>query len=453
MTIVTRFAPSPTGLLHIGGARTALFNYIFAKSKKGIFKIRIEDTDKSRNIENAVSSILNDLKWLGIETKEKIIYQSHNKEDHIRIIEKMIQDGLAYKCYHSEEELNEKRKKNKRFKSEWRDKKPSKNESEGFCVRIKSPENGISVINDQIQGIVELNNQEIDDFIIKRSDGTPTFLISSALDDFEMSITDILRGDDHLTNSFRQLEIFKYLKYKPTFSHMSLIHNEDNQKLSKRDNIISISDYEKKGFLKESLINYMLRMGWSYGNNEIITIDEAIEHFTLCKVGKSPSMIDKKKLLFLNNYFINHIDEKDLYERINMIENKDFHLESNKKEIIFELMRIFKFRSSTTIEIQEKILDLFSNKKSFNKEEKDILKVFDKNKSFIINEFTSIKEWNEYIIDQKLKDILNRLEIKFKELGQPLRLLLTNNLNGPSVAKIMEIIGKDLSLEKLKKIW
>lgn len=448
MTIVTRFAPSPTGLLHIGGARTALFNYIFAKSKKGIFKIRIEDTDKSRHIEKSVSSILNDLKWLGIETNEKIVYQSANKEKHIDVIERMIKDGLAYRCYHSEEELNEKRKKNKKFKSEWRDKK-TKSNTENFCVRIKSPENGVSIINDQIQGTVELKNNEIDDFIIKRSDGTPTFLISSALDDFEMSITDILRGDDHLTNSFRQLEIFKYLNYKPTFSHMSLIHNQKNQKLSKRDNIVSINDYKKKGFLKESLINYMLRMGWSYGNNEIITVNEAIKHFTLNKVGKSPSMIDEKKLLFLNNYFINNIEEKDLFERIKIIDEKNSDLDSKLKQKKFQLMKIFKLRSSTTIEIQDKINNIFSNKKNFNNEEEKILKIFYKNKSFIIDEFTSIKEWNEYIIDQKLKDILNKLEIKFKELGQPIRLLLTNSLNGPSVAKVMEIIGKELSLNKL----
>jgi glutamyl-tRNA synthetase len=449
MTIVTRFAPSPTGLLHIGGARTALFNYIFAKSKKGIFKIRIEDTDKSRYIEKSVGSILNDLKWLGIETKEKIIYQSDNKKKHNNVIERMIEDGLAYRCYHSEEELNEKRKKNKKFKSEWRDKKIPKSDTENFCVRIKSPENGVSTINDQIQGTVELKNNEIDDFIIKRSDGTPTFLISSALDDYEMSITHIIRGDDHLTNSFRQLEIFKYLNYKPIFSHMSLIHNQNNQKLSKRDNIISINDYKKKGFLKESLINYMLRMGWSYGNNEIITLNEAIEHFTLDKVGKSPSMIDEKKLLFLNNYFINNIEEKDLFERIKIIDGKNSDLDSKLKQKKFQLIKIFKPRSSTTIEIQDKIYNIFSNKKNFNNEEENVLEIFYKNKSFIIDEFTSIKEWNEYIIDQKLKDILNKLEIKFKELGQPLRLLLTNSLNGPSVAKIMEIIGKELSLKKL----
>ena len=193
----------------------------------------------------------------------------------------------------------------------------------------------------------------------------------------------------------------------------------------------------------------MLRMGWSYGNNEIITVNEAIKHFTLNKVGKSPSMIDEKKLLFLNNYFINNIEEKDLFERIKIIDEKNSDLDSKLKQKKFQLMKIFKLRSSTTIEIQDKINNIFSNKKNFNNEEKKILKIFFKNKSFIIDEFTSIKEWNEYIIDQKLKDILNKLEIKFKGLGQPIRLLLTNSLNGPSVAKVMEIIGKELSLNKL----
>ena len=193
----------------------------------------------------------------------------------------------------------------------------------------------------------------------------------------------------------------------------------------------------------------MLRMGWSYGNNEIITVNEAIKHFTLNKVGKSPSMIDEKKLLFLNNYFINNIEEKDLFERIKIIDEKNSDLDSKLKQKKFQLMKIFKLRSSTTIEIQDKINNIFSNKKNFNNEEKKILKIFYKNKSFIIDEFTSIKEWNEYIIDQKLKDILNKLEIKFKGLGQPIRLLLTNSLNGPSVAKVMEIIGKELSLNKL----
>ena len=302
MPIITRFAPSPTGSLHIGGARTALFNYIYAKSNNGIFKLRIEDTDKSRNTESSIDSIKNGLNWLGLEIDQKIIFQSENKKKHIEVANKMISENLAYKCFHTEEELIEIRKKKKKFKSEWREKNQDIIENKSFCIRIKSPTNGKTLIHDKIQGLVTVENSELDDFVIIRNDGTPTFLLSSAVDDYEMGITDIIRGDDHLTNSFRQLQIFNFLKYKPHFSHISLIHNEKNEKLSKRDNVLSIENYKQNGFLKESLINYMLRMGWSYGNNEIISLKEAIDNFTLNKVSKSPAKIDEKKLIFFNNY-------------------------------------------------------------------------------------------------------------------------------------------------------
>ena len=258
MPIITRFAPSPTGSLHIGGARTALFNYIYAKSNNGIFKLRIEDTDKSRNTESSIDSIKNGLNWLNLEIDKKIIFQSENKEKHIKVANKMISENLAYKCFHTEEELIEIRKKNKKFKSEWRDKNQDIIENKSFCIRIKSPINGKTLIHDKIQGLVTVENSELDDFIIIRNDGTPTFLLSSAVDDYNMKVTDIIRGDDHLTNSFRQLQIFNFLKYKPNFSHISLIHNEKNEKLSKRDNVLSIENYKQNGFLKESLINYML---------------------------------------------------------------------------------------------------------------------------------------------------------------------------------------------------
>ena len=224
-----------------------------------------------------------------------------------------------------------KKEKNKKFKSEWRDKKPDSSAKDDFC--IKSPLNGKSIIDDKIQGLVKVDNNELDDFIILRKDGSPTFLLSSAVDDKEMSITDIIRGDDHLTNSFRQLELFKFLKYKPIFSHMSLIHNENKEKLSKRDNVLSINDYKQKGFLKESLINYMLRMGWSYENNEIISIrEEATKNFTLDKVSKSPAMIDEKKVNFFNNYYINNTSDEEILETINKINSSEF-----EKKILIKL--------------------------------------------------------------------------------------------------------------------
>ena len=454
MPIITRFAPSPTGSLHIGGARTALFNYIFAKSNNGIFKIRIEDTDKIRNTESSVDSIINGLNWLGLKTDQKIIYQSKNKDEHVQIAEKMIDENLAYKCFHTDEELAQKRKKNKKFKSEWRDKKKDiiKNKTE-YCVRIKSPINGQSTINDKIQGTVTVENSELDDFIILRKDGSPTFLLSSAIDDHLMAVTDIIRGNDHLTNSFRQLQVFKFLSYFPRFSHMSLIHNEKNEKLSKRDNVLSIDDYRQNGFLKESLINYMLRMGWSYGNNEIISLDEAIKNFSLDKISKSPAMVDEKKLIFLNNYYINNLPEESIFKTLIELTESDLKNLNINNEMILKFIALYKKRSSSILEIKEKIVQIFHKKYNFTKDQIEILDSLKNNKSLLIEEFSSIVDWNEYIIDEKIKIILNKLDLKFKQLGQPLRLIISGSSDGPSISKLMEIIGKDQSLEKLKHNW
>ena len=454
MPIITRFAPSPTGSLHIGGARTALFNYIFAKSNNGIFKIRIEDTDKIRNTESSVDSIINGLNWLGLKTDQKIIYQSKNKDEHVQIAEKMIDENLAYKCFHTDEELAQKRKKNKKFKSEWRDKKKDiiKNKTE-YCVRIKSPINGQSTINDKIQGTVTVENSELDDFIILRKDGSPTFLLSSAIDDHLMAVTDIIRGDDHLTNSFRQLQVFKFLSYFPRFSHMSLIHNEKNEKLSKRDNVLSIDDYRQNGFLKESLINYMLRMGWSYGNNEIISLDEAIKNFSLDKISKSPAMVDEKKLIFLNNYYINNLPEDSIFKILIELTESDLKNLNINNEMILKFIALYKKRSSSILEIKEKIVQIFHKKYNFTKDQIEILDYLKNNKSLLIEEFSSIVDWNEYIIDEKIKIILNKLDLKFKQLGQPLRLIISGSSDGPSISKLMEIIGKNQSLEKLKHNW
>ena len=454
MPIITRFAPSPTGSLHIGGARTALFNYIFAKSNNGIFKIRIEDTDKIRNTESSVDSIINGLNWLGLKTDQKIIYQSKNKDEHVQIAEKMIDENLAYKCFHTDEELAQKRKKNKKFKSEWRDKKKDiiKNKTE-YCVRIKSPINGQSTINDKIQGTVTVENSELDDFIILRKDGSPTFLLSSAIDDHLMAVTDIIRGNDHLTNSFRQLQVFKFLSYFPRFSHMSLIHNEKNEKLSKRDNVLSIDDYRQNGFLKESLINYMLRMGWSYGNNEIISLDEAIKNFSLDKISKSPAMVDEKKLIFLNNYYINNLPEESIFKTLIELTESDLKNLNINNEMILKFIALYKKRSSSILEIKEKIVQIFHKKYNFTKDQIEILDYLKNNKSLLIEEFSSIVDWNEYIIDEKIKIILNKLDLKFKQLGQPLRLILSGSSDGPSISRLMEIIGKDQSLEKLKHNW
>ena len=268
-----------------------------------------------------------------------------------------------------------------------------------------------------------------------------------------MAVTDIIRGDDHLTNSFRQLQVFKFLSYHPRFSHMSLIHNEKNEKLSKRDNVLSIDDYRQNGFLKESLINYMLRMGWSYGNNEIISLDEAIKNFSLDKISKSPAMVDEKKLIFLNNYYINNLPEESIFKTLIELTESDLKNLNINNEMILKFIALYKKRSSSILEIKEKIVQIFHKKYNFTKDQIEILDSLKNNKSLLIEEFSSIVDWNEYIIDEKIKIILNKLDLKFKQLGQPLRLILSGSSDGPSISKLMEIIGKDQSLEKLKHNW
>ena len=453
METITRFAPSPTGFLHLGGIRTALFNFLHAKSNGGKFLIRIEDTDQTRNIKESIDSILDGLDWLGLKHDGVIIYQSNQIQEHKKIINQLIDNNFAYKCFHTEDEIQKLKKNNKKFKSKWRDKIDHPKDTE-FCVRIKSPIDGQTIINDKIQGKVKVENKELDDFVIMRSDNSPTFLLSSAIDDFMMSVTDIIRGDDHLTNSFRQMVIFNYLDYHPTFSHMPLIHSENNEKLSKRHNALSIQDYKNAGFLPETMINYLLRLGWSYGDKEIISLNDAIKNFKIEKIGKSPSKLDEKKLLFLNNFYIksknddlilNEIKNKEAFSKIKNLEEDFVKIKS--------LINIFKERSNTLNELIDNLNSIYEEVFSYSENEKKILNnsVYLKNK--LIDKFSLIESWDDYILENVIKEIINNMGLKFKDLGQPLRLILFGTINGPSVSKVMEIIGKKTTLRKIKINW
>ena len=453
METVTRFAPSPTGLLHLGGIRTALFNFLHAKSCGGKFKIRIEDTDQTRNKKESIDSILKGLDWLSIKYDGKIIYQSKNIKEHKKIINQLIDNKSAYKCFHTEEEILKLKKNNIKFKSEWRDKIDHPKNAQ-FCVRIKSPIDGQTIINDKIQGKVKVENKELDDFVIMRSDGSPTFLLSSAVDDFLMSVTDIIRGDDHLTNSFRQMVIFKYLDYQPTFSHMPLIHNENNEKLSKRHNALSIQEYKNKGFLPETMINYLLRLGWSHGDKEIISLNDAIKNFKIESIGKSPSKFDEKKLLFLNNFYLKNQNDNFIFNEIKNVQR--FLKINNTKESVKktkDLINIFKERSNTLNELID-YLNLIHNEVFFYSEaEKKILNSSLNLKRTLISKLSLIESWDDYILENVIKEIVESMSLKFKDLGQPLRLVLFGTMNGPSVSKVMEIIGKDSTLKKIVTNW
>ncbi len=453
METITRFAPSPTGLLHLGGIRTALFNFLHAKSTGGKFRIRIEDTDHTRNKKESIDSILKGLEWLGLKHDDEIIYQSKKIKEHQKIINQLINNNFAYKCFHTDEEILELKKNNKKLESNWRNKFDHPQNTQ-FCVMIKSPLNGQTTINDKIQGIVTVENKELDDFVIMRSDGSPTFLLSSAVDDFLMSITDIIRGDDHLTNSFRQMIIFNYLNYFPTFSHIPLIHNENNEKLSKRHNALSIEDYKNEGFLPEAMINYLLRLGWSYGDKEIISLDDAIKNFKIDKIGKSPSKLDEKKILFLNNFYIKNKNDDFILDEIK--KNQAFLKIKNSEETISkikDLINIFKERSNTLNELINYIDSINKEVFSYSKVEKKILNDSVNLKNNLLDKLSFIESWDDYILENAIKDIIKNMNLKFKDLGQPLRLVLLGTMNGPSLTKIMKVIGKEATLKKIKTNW
>ena len=451
MTVITRFAPSPTGSLHLGGARTALFNYLHAKKNNGKFRLRIEDTDKTRNTEESINLITKSLEWLGLQVDDNIIYQSNNQAEHLRIANTLLDKGLAYKCFHNKEYIKQFSNSKRKFYSEWRDKQNKIPKNKDFCIRIKSPLNHDHIIKDKIQGNVKVRANEIDDYIIIRSDGTPTFLLSSAVDDFKMKITDIIRGDDHLTNSFRQKIIFNFLNYKPNFAHISLIHNKDNQKMSKRDNSTSLIDYKSQGYLPEAIINYLARLGWSYGDQEIFSLNFLKTNFDLDKLGKSPARYDEKKLKFLNNFYIKKMKNNEILSHIKdnneQLKNIDFF---NQKELI-ELINIFKDRSSSLNDIASNVLKMTSVKQNFTNEEKIILEDFEKYKSSICDKFSSIVEWEELNIENKIKEVTEYYQIDFKSVGKPLRLLITGSLFGPSLSKIIKVLGLQKTIKRINQ--
>ena len=460
MSVVTRFAPSPTGFLHIGGARTALFNYLFSKNKNGKFLLRIEDTDKKRSTREAIDAILEGLDWLGIKYDGAPVFQSENESRHKEVAEKLLESGNAYLCYTSAEELEEMRKiaesKNEvfRFKSPWRDKQPSQSSTVKPVIRIKVPLAGEVIIKDLIQGEIKVSNSELDDLVMLRSDGTPTYMFAVVVDDHDMEITNIIRGDDHLTNAFRQKIIYQALGWEvPEFAHIPLIYGSDGTKMSKRHGATSVTDYRDMGYLPEAIRNYLLRLGWSHGNEEIISDENAIEWFGLEKVGKSPSRFDFAKLDNVNKHYIKQKSEEELFELIILSlrgGQASAAIQKNKTKII-KAIKFLKDRAtlipdliaSSTVyvdgykkDLDEKDQEILTNSATINSELKDII--------------SKIQNWNH----DEIKDAINNYAIsknlKIKDFGPALRIALTfSSASAGGVFDIVEILGKEEVLKRL----
>ena len=446
--IRTRFAPSPTGKLHIGGARTALFNYLFAKSNGGKFLLRIEDTDIKRSSKENIDVILNGLNWLKLIPSEKEKYQSNETQQHIDIAYKLLKNGFAYKCYLSTEELNEmrnqSRKKGEVIKSPYRDNLVNiKNKD--FVIRLKMPLKGQTTINDKVQGEVNVNNSILDDMVLLRKDNSPTYMLASVVDDYNMEITNIIRGDDHFNNAFRQIQIIKYMNWPiPTYAHIPLIHGEDGTKLSKRHGAENVMDYKKDGYEVEVLKNYLLRLGYSVNDDEIYDLENNTFNFKLDKINKSPSRFDLKKLSNMNALYLR---TQPLNNLLNRIKTK-FNLNEEILERLDFLLPDLIQRYTYLNEIENDFLwlsnDFTSNLSDLNQENLNLV--------FEVLNILKSTEWNLIELKKNIEKCLVENNLKMKDLGPILRIILTGKTNTPDIFKVIFIIGRNECIKRLTKV-
>ena len=451
--VATRFAPSPTGPLHIGGVRTALFNWLYSKNQNGNFYLRIEDTDKERSKEEYKNQIIKSLQWIGINHDGTEYIQSQKIDDHIKVANELLKKGSAYRCYCSTEEIEAQKKRAKQKKipyvydRKWRE----KNENEAPkdvkpVIRFKSKIDGTSILKDKVQGNVEIENNTIEDFVILRNDGTPTYNLSAAVDDHQMNMTHIIRGDDHKINTFKQIQIYEAMKWElPSFAHIPLIHTIDGKKLSKRDKASTLEDYSKIGIIPDALRNYLLRLGWSYKDKEIFTLDESIKYFNLEGIGKSPSKLDLSRILSMNEHYIKNIDENSLFDQlINYCEIFKSKIKDEKKEKIQKSLTFLKNKAKTLEDIYNNSQYIVNDEIDFDKED---LKLIDDKAKVIISEFNSKIKKIEILTRENLEPIVQELikshETNFKGVGQPLRIALTGSKFGPGIYDIIISLSKD----------
>ncbi|MDC1353406.1 glutamate--tRNA ligase [Pelagibacteraceae bacterium] len=451
--VATRFAPSPTGALHIGGVRTALFNWLYSKNQKGTFHLRIEDTDKERSKDEHKIQIIKSLKWIGIEHDGDEYIQSTKIDDHINVVNELLKNGHAYKCYCSTEEIEDQKKRARQkklpyiYNRKWRDLLESDAPKDiKPVIRFKSKIEGTSILKDLVQGDVKIENITIEDFIILRNDGTPTYNLSATVDDHQMNMTHIIRGDDHKINTFKQMQIYLAMKWEvPLFAHIPLIHTIEGKKLSKRDNASTLDDYSKIGIMPDALRNYLLRLGWSYQDKEIFTLEESIQYFNLEGIGKSPSKLDMSRILSMNEHYIKTIDENELYNHL--VKYCEIYKEKIKPEKEAKIKLSLKFLKNKAKTLE----DIFNNTKyiifdDVQFEEKDLELINDKAKD-IIKEFkeklTLINTFNKEALEPIVNNLIKKYETNFKGVGQPLRVALTGSKFGPGLYDIVISLGKE----------
>ena len=460
--VATRFAPSPTGPLHIGGVRTALFNWLFSKNQNGSFYLRIEDTDKERSKDEYKDQIVKSLIWIGIENDGDEYIQSTKIQNHIKVAKQLLDKGLAYKCYCSNEEIEEQKKRAKQKKipyiydRKWRDKNESNAPKDVKpTIRFKSKIEGTSILKDLVQGNVEIQNNTIEDFIILRNDGSPTYNLSASVDDHDMNITHIIRGDDHKINTFKQMQIYQAMNWEvPTFAHIPLIHTSEGKKLSKRDKASTLDDYSKIGILPEALRNYLLRLGWSYKDKEIFTKEESIKYFNFEGIGKSPSKLDFNRILSINEHYIKNIDENDLFSKFQKYAQiYKYKISEDKTNQLKQSLGFLKNKAKTLEDIFKNSQYLLNDTVKINQ---DDLKLIDEKSKKIIKEFIekilNLNNFERSELEPIVKSLISKFDTNFKGVGQPLRIALTGSRFGPGIYDILTSLGKVQVIERLKNI-
>ena len=460
--VATRFAPSTTGPLHIGGVRTALFNWLYSKNKSGEFYLRIEDTDKERSKDEHKIQILNSLKWMGIKHDGVEYIQSKKIGEHVKIAKELLKNGHAYKCYCTTEEIEEQKKRAKQKKipyvydRKWRDVGEDQAPKDiKPVIRFKSKIEGSSTLNDLVQGDVEIENNTIEDFVILRNDETPTYNLSATVDDHIMKMTHIIRGDDHKINTFKQIQIYEALGWEvPLFAHIPLIHTIDGKKLSKRDNASTLEDYSKIGILPDALRNYLLRLGWSYKDKEIFDLNESIKYFNLEGIGKSPSKLDMSRILSMNEYYIKNSNENTLYEKLREYCDKyKDKIKEDKENTIKNSLNFLKNKAKTLEDIfnnskyilNDKVIFNENDKTLINDDAKRIIRLFEEN-------ILELKVFNRENLEQIVNKLIKSNNTNFKGVGQPLRIALTGSKFGPGIYDIILSLGKDDVLRRLGDI-
>ncbi|MEA3388848.1 glutamate--tRNA ligase [Sphingobium sp. CCH11-B1] len=460
--VVTRFAPSPTGYLHIGGARTALFNWLFARHHGGKFLLRIEDTDRARSTEDAVAAIFDGLEWLGLGGDEPAVFQFARTPRHAEVANQLLDAGHAYKCYATPEELAELREQQRaakqplRYDGRWRDRDPGEAPAGApFVIRIKAPREGETVIEDAVQGRVVVQNSELDDMILLRSDGTPTYMLAVVVDDHDMGVTHVIRGDDHLNNAFRQLSIIRAMGWEePTYAHIPLIHGADGAKLSKRHGALGVDAYrDEMGMLPEAVLNYLLRLGWGHGDEEIIPIERAIALFDIDGVGRSPSRFDIKKLENLNGHYLREADDARLADLVApRVESRlGIVLTAANRAVLTAAMPSLKPRAKTLNEVAEGAEFLFKAA-PLDFDEKASALLDDSARALLAktaDALQAVQSWAVEAIEDAIRRVAEDAGLGLGKVAQPLRAALTGRTVSPGIFDVLFLLGKEESLERL----